>query len=91
MEVDLSFEACQVTGLIGPNGSGKTTLFNLLSGYYTPSAGTIYFQDTDITKLTPVDRVDLGISRSFQLVSIFANMALYENLVLPDITLSRSV
>ena len=72
----------QVSGVIGPNGSGKTTLFNLLSGYFPPSAGSIRFGGKDITALRPHERVGLGIVRSFQLVSVFTSLPVWENLVL---------
>ena len=81
-QVDFAVQEGQVAGVIGPNGSGKTTLFNLLSGFFPPSEGTITFHGQDITGLPPYRRVGLGISRTFQLVSVFASLAVWENLVL---------
>lgn len=81
--VDLTAEEGKVTGVIGPNGSGKTTLFNLLSGYYPVTSGQIIYEDTDITALPAHERVARGISRSFQLVSIFPRLKVWENLLLP--------
>ncbi len=81
-KMDLKIEKGRVSGIIGPNGSGKTTLFNLLSGYFPPSEGRIFYEGHDITRLSPQERVKRGISRSFQLVSIFPRLKVYENLVL---------
>ena len=80
--VDFAVNEGQVAGVIGPNGSGKTTLFNLLSGFFPPSEGTITYNGREITRLPPHKRVQLGISRTFQLVSVFASLAVWENLVL---------
>jgi branched-chain amino acid transport system ATP-binding protein len=73
----------QAAGLIGPNGSGKTTLFNLLSGHFPPSAGSVFFEGRDITDLAPFRRVQRGLARTFQLVSVFSRLTVWENLVLP--------
>ncbi|MEW5912227.1 MAG: ABC transporter ATP-binding protein [Thermodesulfobacteriota bacterium] len=72
----------QVAGVIGPNGSGKTTLFNLLSGYFRPSAGSVEFLGQDVTDQPPHARVDMGMARTFQLVSVFNSLSVWENLVL---------
>lgn len=81
--VSMTIKEGIVSGVIGPNGSGKTTLFNLLSGLFPPTEGKIFFQGQDVTGLKPPQRVNLGIGRSFQLVSIFPHLKVYENLVLP--------
>ncbi len=70
-------------GIIGPNGSGKTTFFNLLSGYFPPSEGQILFHGSDVTRIPAHKRVRLGIVRTFQLVSVFASLTVWENMVLP--------
>jgi branched-chain amino acid transport system ATP-binding protein len=75
----------QIAGVIGPNGSGKTTLFNMLSGYFPPTRGRILFQGKDITAEPPHRRVALGIARTFQLVSVFSTLSVWENLVLPTV------
>lgn len=80
--VDFSVQEGQIAGVIGPNGSGKTTLFNLLSGYFPPTEGSISFLGQDITRLSPYQRVILGMSRTFQLVSVFNSLQVWENLVL---------
>ena len=66
-------------GLIGPNGAGKTTVFNMLTGVYTPTSGTIELRGKDVTKLTPHERVKIGISRTFQNIRLFKRMSVLEN------------
>jgi len=68
--------------IIGPNGAGKTTLFNLLSGQLSPSGGKVYFFEQDITHMATHRRAHLGISRSFQLVSLFMNLTVLDNILL---------
>lgn len=72
----------EVAGIIGSNGAGKTTFFNLLTGYYPPDAGTIHYKGQDITRMTPQQRVALGMMRTFQLTSTFDNLSVIDNLVL---------
>ncbi|MBA7564611.1 putative multidrug ABC transporter ATP-binding protein YbhF [subsurface metagenome] len=61
-------------GIIGPNGAGKTTALNIITGYYFPTEGSVFFQGKDITHLTPQKRVQLGIMRTFQIVRVFNNL-----------------
>ncbi|OGP74727.1 MAG: hypothetical protein A2V86_06840 [Deltaproteobacteria bacterium RBG_16_49_23] len=75
----------QHSGIIGPNGSGKTTLFNLLTGFFLPTRGTILFEGRDVTKVPIYQRVCMGMARTFQLVSVFNTMTVWENLVLSGI------
>lgn len=72
----------ETVGIIGPNGSGKTTFFNLISGLFHPTAGRILFFGNDITDIPPDKRVLAGMVRTFQLVSVFNSMTVWENLVL---------
>jgi branched-chain amino acid transport system ATP-binding protein len=83
--VHLRIEEGDVLGIIGPNGSGKTTLFNLLSGYFPPSEGTIHFAGKDVTQMPAHKRVDMGMARTFQLVSVFDTLKVWENLVLSNL------
>jgi branched-chain amino acid transport system ATP-binding protein len=69
-------------GLIGPNGSGKSTIFNLVTGFLTPTSGQVYLQGQDITNKKPYEINQLGIARTFQLVKVFRNMTVIENLLL---------
>ncbi len=84
-KVNFSIKKDEVTGIIGPNGSGKTTLFNLLSGFFPPTAGRILFFGEDITHVPPYQRVMKGMVRTFQLVSVFNSMTVWENMVLSSI------
>ena len=81
-QVNLKFVEGQASGIIGPNGSGKSTLFNMLTGHLPPSVGKIEFGGLDITALPPHERVGMGMARTFQLVSVFDSMTVWENLVL---------
>ncbi len=74
-------EEGQTAGIIGPNGAGKSTFFNLLTGYYRPSAGRVFFRGRDITGLPAHRRVMLGLARTFQLVSVFDSMTVMENMM----------
>jgi branched-chain amino acid transport system ATP-binding protein len=81
-DVSLSVEPGELLGVIGPNGSGKTTLFNCVTGVLRPSAGQIRFKGGDITGFT-ADRVHrLGIARTFQLIQLFPEMTVLENMLL---------
>jgi len=81
-QVDFRIHEGEAAGVIGPNGSGKTTLFNLLSGYFMPTEGTIRFLGGDITHAPSYRRVAMGMARTFQLVSVFDSLSTWENLVL---------
>ena len=75
--------AGQIRAVIGPNGAGKTTFVSLLCGRIEPSAGTIQFEDQDITRLPAHERVARGIAYTFQITSIYPNLSLYGNVMLP--------
>lgn len=69
----------ELVGLIGPNGAGKTTVFNMLTGVYVPTSGTIELRGQDVTKMDPHSRVKIGISRTFQNIRLFKRMSVLEN------------
>ena len=71
----------EIYGLIGPNGAGKTTVFNLLTGVYEPTSGTIYFQGQQIHGLKPYQIAARGVSRTFQNIRLFSSMTVLENVM----------
>jgi branched-chain amino acid transport system ATP-binding protein len=77
--VDLEVAEGGVTAVIGPNGAGKTTLFNLISGFQTPNAGRIVFAGQDVTAHPPEQIAAAGLVRTFQLVQLFQNLSVLEN------------
>ena len=72
----------EILGLIGPNGSGKSTLFNCILGQLTPSRGSVRLDGADVTNLRPSELSHKGISRTFQLLQVFPNLTVHENLIL---------
>jgi branched-chain amino acid transport system ATP-binding protein len=79
--LDLKVARGEILGLIGPNGSGKTTVFNLITGLLKPDAGVIKFEGEDITGLEPHVICRRGIARTFQLVRVFPNMTVLQNVM----------
>ena len=77
--VSLDIAAGGVTAIIGPNGAGKTTLFNVISGFTAPSAGRVEFAGQDITALAAEEIARRGLVRTFQLVQLFENLTVLEN------------
>ena len=77
--VSLGLEPGEILGLIGPNGSGKTTLVNVLTGQLAPAAGRVLCNGEDITGLPPHRIAGRGIARSFQIVRLFRNLTVREN------------
>ena len=80
--VELSVEPLQTHAVIGPNGAGKTTLIAQLSGELLPDEGSIRFKGRDITHVSPYRRSHLGLARSFQITSVFLDMAVIDNVAL---------
>ena len=78
-DVNLRVERGDIHALIGPNGAGKTTVFNLLTKFLVPSAGTILFNGTDITREKPAEIAVRGVVRSFQISAVFPNLTPLEN------------
>ncbi|MEL6272031.1 MAG: ABC transporter ATP-binding protein [Chloroflexota bacterium] len=77
--VTLHVERGSIHSIIGPNGAGKTTLFNMLSGKYKPTTGSVTFNGTDVTQLPPFKRARMGMGRSYQITNIFPNLTVLEN------------
>jgi len=80
--VDLTVERGEVHAVIGPNGAGKTTLINQLSGELPPDAGTILLEGADITALPVHRRAMMGLSRSYQITSVFPDFSVLVNVML---------
>ena len=78
-DVSLNIAKGELCAIIGPNGAGKTTFFNLISGYFPPTSGTITFDGKDITRLATHERVTRGMARTFQITEIFPELTVFEN------------
>lgn len=80
---DVSFNVPEngIVGLIGPNGAGKTTIFNLVTGVYSITSGSVLFNGTGIAGLPPYRIADLGITRTFQNIRLFKNLTVFENVL----------
>jgi branched-chain amino acid transport system ATP-binding protein len=79
MGVTFTVKANEKRAIIGPNGAGKTTLFNIISGKYRPSSGSILFRENEVGGLSPYVLNHLGMCRSFQITNIFQNLTVFEN------------
>jgi branched-chain amino acid transport system ATP-binding protein len=78
--VNLSVQPGERVAIIGPNGAGKSTLFNLISGRFAPSSGSIHLHGQRIDGLKPFEINRQGLSRSFQITNIFPKLSVFENL-----------
>lgn len=78
-EVDFMLPSGQIRAIIGPNGAGKTTFFNLITGVLEPNSGRIFLHGKDITHLPAYARAKLGIGRSFQVVNLFPDLTVEQN------------
>jgi branched-chain amino acid transport system ATP-binding protein len=81
---NVSFEVAEgeIVGLIGPNGSGKSTIFNMLSGTFAPTAGSIRFRGEEIAGLAPHTIINRGMGRTFQIPRPFRRLSIFENVEL---------
>jgi branched-chain amino acid transport system ATP-binding protein len=80
--VSFKVDQGEILGLIGPNGSGKSTIFNMLSGTFPPSAGSIRFEDHELSGLAPHRIINRGIGRTFQIPRPFRRLSIFENVAL---------
>jgi branched-chain amino acid transport system ATP-binding protein len=80
-ELNLTVNDDEIVGLIGPNGAGKTTAFNMITGVYKPTVGTIEYNGTNISRLEPHKITELGLARTFQNIRLFRDMNVIENVL----------
>jgi ABC-type branched-subunit amino acid transport system ATPase component/ABC-type branched-subunit amino acid transport system permease subunit len=78
-DIDLDVHPYRLHSLIGPNGAGKTTFFNMLTGLLRADGGSIHFDGHNLTRLPVHKRIRMGLSRSFQILSVFRNLTAFEN------------
>lgn len=81
-EFQLELKQGELVGLIGPNGAGKTTCFNMLTGVYKPTAGSIEFEGSSITDKKPYQINILGLARTFQNIRLFRKLTVLENVLI---------
>ncbi len=79
-DVSIRVGEWEIVGIIGPNGAGKTTTFNMITGFYTPDDGTVWFRGRDITRMAVQERTALGMARTFQNVGLVKGSTVRENL-----------
>lgn len=79
VDFNLSLKDGEILSIIGPNGAGKTTVFNLITGFYAPDTGSIFFHQEEITNLKPYLVAAKGIARTFQNIRLFGNLSVLEN------------
>lgn len=84
-QVSMSVPDGCLTALIGPNGAGKTTFYNVVSGRFKPSGGSVFFQGRNVTGKPTHKLVGMGLLRSFQITNIFPNLTVLENVLTPVI------
>ena len=82
-DISMTVEPGELRAIIGPNGAGKTTFFNLITGFFTPTSGSIVFDGQDVTYLLPARRVWCGMARTFQVTEVFPELTVHENLRIP--------
>jgi branched-chain amino acid transport system ATP-binding protein len=81
-EVSLEISKGDIHAIIGPNGAGKSTYFNLVTGYHRATSGKVLFKEKEITHLPAYSRCNLGITRSFQITSIYPKLTVYESVLM---------
>ena len=80
-DVTLQIKCGEILGLIGPNGAGKTTCFNVMTGVYSPTKGSVSFEGKNLAKLKRYEITNVGIARTFQNIRLFSQMTALENVM----------
>src|SRR2546430_9723559 len=80
-DVSLRAGEWEIVGIIGPNGAGKTTMFNIITGFYRPDEGSVWFKGIDVTRRAVHERTALGMGRTFQNVGLVKGSTVRENLL----------
>jgi branched-chain amino acid transport system permease protein len=88
-EVDLVVHSGEILGLVGPNGSGKSTMVNVITGFYKPEQGTMWFQGQDLVPQPSFRAAQLGIARTYQIPRPYKNLTVQQNVMLPALFGSR--
>ena len=81
--LDMSIYPGELHCIIGPNGAGKSTLFKLVMGIQRPSAGTIFYQGRNVTRLKPFERARLGLAIKFHAMEVYQELTVFQNLFIP--------
>lgn len=82
--LDLEINENEIIGLIGPNGAGKTTCFNMITGVYKPTSGSVIFEGKNITGMKTHEITKLGIARTFQNIRLFGELSVLENVLIAN-------
>lgn len=82
--LNIDIEKGTIEALIGPNGAGKTTAFNVITGVYTPTGGSVYFNNEEITGIAPDKITKKGIARTFQNIRLFKNLSVLDNILIAN-------
>ena len=80
--VDFNVHPGEIFAIIGPNGAGKTSILNCIGGFYRPDQGHIFFEEDEITHLSPDRRASLGLARTFQNIALYRGMTVLDNIKL---------
>jgi branched-chain amino acid transport system ATP-binding protein len=87
-QFDMTLNEGEIVGLIGPNGAGKTTAFNMITGVYKPTEGSVFFQNgkgaMDITQYRPDEITKLGVARTFQNIRLFKELSVLDNVLIAN-------
>ena len=90
-DLDVYVEEGKIFGIIGPNGAGKTTLFNLVTGFYKPDSGQVFFQGEEISHLSPHRICERGIARTFQIAKPFEDLTVLKTVTIGALVHANTV